>query len=279
MRRLLGVGIVLVACVVVATTALAAETVHLYLKVNGTDVKGESTQKSLGRADSIECMQFDQEVSQTSAGGIAYGPITCVKRVDKSTPLLLQALVKRQSVDAVFKFFRPSPTGDGTTQQFFTVQIKGGRISNYRLRVRDTLVPASSNLPPVEEITFTYQSISWQYTDGGVAFEVTLPGSGSEKSAGVAGYNLQADVKDRTVSLSWSAPAVPAGKKLIGYDVYRSEEENHLVDDRHRITDFPVEKPVLTDRADRGTYYYTVQAVLTDGTKLDPAPAVAVEIR
>ena len=37
-----------------------AETVHLFLKANGTDIKGESTQTSLGRADSIECVYYEQ---------------------------------------------------------------------------------------------------------------------------------------------------------------------------------------------------------------------------
>ena len=36
-----------------------AETVHLYLKANGADVKGESTQHSLGRENSIECVPVD----------------------------------------------------------------------------------------------------------------------------------------------------------------------------------------------------------------------------
>ena len=41
---------------------LMAESVHLYLKANGTDIKGESTQTSLGRQDSIECIAFSHEV-------------------------------------------------------------------------------------------------------------------------------------------------------------------------------------------------------------------------
>ena len=39
-----------------------AETVHLYLKANGTAIKGESTQVSLGREDSIECVYFESSV-------------------------------------------------------------------------------------------------------------------------------------------------------------------------------------------------------------------------
>jgi len=35
-----------------------AQTVHLFLKVNGEDVQGESSQTSEGRENSIECTFF-----------------------------------------------------------------------------------------------------------------------------------------------------------------------------------------------------------------------------
>ncbi len=37
-----------------------AEPVYLFLKVNGNAVKGDSTQSSLDRKDSIECLSFDE---------------------------------------------------------------------------------------------------------------------------------------------------------------------------------------------------------------------------
>ena len=43
-----------------------AETVHLYLKANGTDIKGSSSQESLGRKDSIECVYYEQAVKTLS---------------------------------------------------------------------------------------------------------------------------------------------------------------------------------------------------------------------
>ena len=54
-----------------------AETVHLYLKANGTDIKGESTQTSLGRQDSIECVYYEQGVktAREAGSGMATGEL------------------------------------------------------------------------------------------------------------------------------------------------------------------------------------------------------------
>lgn len=155
-----------------------AETVHLFLKANGQDIRGESSQTSLGRKDSIECIYYEQKVitAREAGSGMAtgrrqYEPLLIRKRVDKSSPLLMKALVENQSVDGVFKFFRPSPKGDGTTQQFYTVTIEQGRLASMRQVVPDTLVPASSTEPPLEEVTFVFHAIRWEFTEGGVMHE------------------------------------------------------------------------------------------------------------
>jgi type VI secretion system secreted protein Hcp len=157
-----------------------AETVHLFLKANGQDVKGESTQTSLGRDKSIECVYYEQRVitAREAGSGMAtgrrqYEPLLVRKRLDKASPLIAKALVENQKIDAEFKFFRPSPTGDGTTQQFYTVKIKDGRVASMKQYVPDTIVPASSTEPPLEEIAFVFHTISWTFMDGGVTHEDT----------------------------------------------------------------------------------------------------------
>src|SRR5688572_18455268 len=97
-----------------------AETVHLFLKANGTDIKGDSTQHSLGRQDSIECLYYKQaSITAREAGtGMAtgrrqYEPLVIRKRIDKSSPLLAKAQCENQAIEGTFKFFRPNPTGDG----------------------------------------------------------------------------------------------------------------------------------------------------------------------
>ncbi len=152
-----------------------AETVHLYLKANGTDIKGESTQESLGRKDSIECIAYEQGVTtaREAATGMVtgrrqYTPLKIVKRVDKSSPLLMKALVENQRIDAIFKFFRPNPAGDGTTEQFFTVEIKQGNVASVKQYVPITIHPESANDPPSEEVAFVFRDIIWTFTNGGI---------------------------------------------------------------------------------------------------------------
>lgn len=157
-----------------------AESVHMYLKANGTDIQGESTQTSLGRENSIECVYYEQGVitAREAGSGIAtgrrqYQPMLIRKRIDKSSPLLMKALCENQVIEAQFKFFRPNPTGDGTTEQFYTVGFKKGRIASIKQVVPDAFVPASSTEPPLEEITFVFHTINWTYTNGGVTHEDT----------------------------------------------------------------------------------------------------------
>src|SRR5215510_8717103 len=65
-----------------------AETVHLFMKANGTAIDGQSTQTSLGREKSIECIYFEHVVNaaRETASGIAtgrrtYDPILIRKRI------------------------------------------------------------------------------------------------------------------------------------------------------------------------------------------------------
>lgn len=152
-----------------------AETVHLYLKSNGSDIQGESTQTSLGRENSIECLYFEDSVRTArekgtgmATGRRTYNPIIIRKRIDKSSPLLAKALCNNEIIEGTFKFFRPSPSGDGTTQQFFTVEIAEGRINSIKRVNPDTIDPASAQEPPTEEIGFVFHTITWTYEDGGI---------------------------------------------------------------------------------------------------------------
>jgi type VI secretion system secreted protein Hcp len=154
-----------------------AETVHLYLKASGTDIQGESTQLSLGRENSIECVQFKDSVrtAREKGSGIAVGrrsyePIEILKRIDKSSPLIAKALCKNEKIDAEFKFFRPNPGGDGTTEQFFTIKIENGRIEAVERYVPNSADPAESQLPPLETVRFVFHTITWIYVPTGAEY-------------------------------------------------------------------------------------------------------------
>jgi type VI secretion system secreted protein Hcp len=165
----------------------AAETVHLYLKINGADIKGESTLTSLGRKDSIECVSYEQVVDvaggASAAGGATRGrsivhPIIIRKRIDKSSPLLLKAVQDGQVAEGLFRFYRPNPTGDGTTQQFYSVVFTNGRIISVRQFVPETINPASADEPPLEEVMIACEKVTYTFVDGGVSSDVWTGGGG-----------------------------------------------------------------------------------------------------
>ena len=158
-----------------------AETIHLFLKANGMDIRGESTQTSLGRNDSIECYTFEHSVriaaqagSGMATGRRQYEPVVIRKSIDKASPLLMKALCNNEVIDCKFLFFRPNPTGDGTTEQFYTVRLKNARISSIRQFVPDVLQAGAAKLPPLEEVAFTFSNIIWLYNNGGVTHEDSI---------------------------------------------------------------------------------------------------------
>lgn len=154
-----------------------AETVHLYLKANGQDIQGESSQHDLGRENSIECVYFEDSVrtarehgSRAAVGRRVHEPIEIVKRIDKSSPLLAKALCRNETINAEFKFFRPNPAGDGTTEQFFSVKIENGRIDSIQRTSPNSFDPAASKNPPMETVRFVYHKITWIHVPTGAEY-------------------------------------------------------------------------------------------------------------
>ena len=178
-----------------------AEPVYLFLKVNGVTVEGDSTETSLGRQNAIECLYYRQGVAlPTTSYGLTsgrrtYEPLVIRKRVDRSSPLLANALTGNRRVDGVFKFFRLSPSGDGTTEHYYTTEITQGRIVAITQFVTDVEEPGDLPDQPFEEIAFVFNQIQWTWTDGGVEFQDQVRGfnggggftSGSAATGSAAG--------------------------------------------------------------------------------------------
>jgi type VI secretion system secreted protein Hcp len=155
-----------------------AMTVHLTLTANGEDIQGESTVTTLDREDTIECFSFQygvQSASEAMSGSATgrrnYMPVSIMKRVDKATPLLWKALCNNESIEGTFKFFRPSPAGDGTTEHFYTVEIAQARIAGIDLSSPDAMGGAGQAEPPIEIVEFVYNHMSQTYESTGAAHE------------------------------------------------------------------------------------------------------------
>ncbi len=153
-----------------------AMNVYLSLKADGTDIEGDSTVSSMDRENTIECTLFDDGVSaaREAGSGMAtgrrrYDPIKIRKRIDKATPLIAKALCNNEVIEGIFKFYRPNPAGDGTTEHFFTIDIKGGRVSSIQHVSPDTMDPVETARPAEEEVEFLFSDITWTFEDGGLS--------------------------------------------------------------------------------------------------------------
>jgi type VI secretion system secreted protein Hcp len=162
------------ACLFLTFVASAGETAHLTLTMNNEVIQGESDITTLGRSNTIQCLALESEIFRPGAPATpaVHRPIKLVKRVDKATPKLAEALGQNHTGSGTFRFFRPNPSGDGTTQQFFTVTLAGARVKSHRILLPNTIVPETSVQPLLEEVTLSYTSITIRYENGGI--ETTL---------------------------------------------------------------------------------------------------------
>lgn len=154
-----------------------AQTVHLTLTANKTPIEGESTQLSLDRAGTIECVYFESAVTtpRDAASGRAtgkrqYAPLRIRKRIDMSSPLLARALTRNEACEATFKFYRPAAGGHHKSpvhtgeEHFYTVKLEGAFVSDIRLVMPDTLEnPGIETREAYEEVTFTFDRITWTH--------------------------------------------------------------------------------------------------------------------
>ncbi|HIK56157.1 MAG TPA: type VI secretion system tube protein Hcp [Synechococcales cyanobacterium M55_K2018_004] len=177
-RWFLTVALCLLAVWLPQPRANAAQPVYLFLQANGSEIQGESQQVTLGRAGAIECLSYEQSVlvpfernGAIATGRRQYAPIRITKRIDKSSPLLFKALTDNAVVEGEFRFYRLSPTGDGTTEQYYTVSFQQGRVASVKQVSPDALSPATAEAPPVEEVTFSFAQIGWRYENGGIEHE------------------------------------------------------------------------------------------------------------
>lgn len=156
----------------------SAQPVALELKADGVLVEGDGTPGLPGEGNSIECLSFTVAQSAALARGTGmptgrrtYEPISIRKRIDRTTPLIVRALVLNQEVEAAFRFFRP--TASGTLEHFFTIEISQAAVASTSQVSPDGL--AFPGAPPAvsafEDISFAFQQIRWRYEDGSIEAE------------------------------------------------------------------------------------------------------------
>lgn len=139
------------------------------------EIHGSVTQA--GREDSIMVIAFEHElispyddVSGLPTGKRQHKAITITKEIDKSTPLLLNALINNDNItDWELQFWQPSKAGKEV--QFYTIKLVNASISGIRQEMLNNKYPENMQHKEREHITFYYQKIEWIWVDGGISAE------------------------------------------------------------------------------------------------------------
>ena len=151
---------------------------NAYLTMKGEtqgDIKGSVTQK--GREDKIMVIAVQHEVSspRDAASGLPTGkrqhhPFVITKELDKSTPLLFQALTNNENITE-WKLEHWQPSKTGVEQNHYTVELQNASIAFIRSLMPNNKHPELMKFAEYEEIGFCYQKIVWTWMDGGVTAE------------------------------------------------------------------------------------------------------------
>jgi type VI secretion system secreted protein Hcp len=148
------------ACLVASTQVGAAEPVYLTARGQKQgDIKGDVTQK--GREGSMEVTKLELG-SSGSGGARKWDSIRITKRIDQSTPLLLNAYFTNETLtNATLKLWRPAMSGQ--EEQYLTISLQNALIVSDRI-VNDA---STSQGAAVEEIALTFQKIMVTYPSSG----------------------------------------------------------------------------------------------------------------
>jgi type VI secretion system secreted protein Hcp len=153
---------------------------NAYLTLKGQKqgaINGSTTQK--GRENTIAVHAFNHEVisPRDPASGLATGkrmhkPFVITKDVDKSSPLLWNALTNNENLTTwSLQCFMPAVAAAGGTaleKQFYTIALTNANVAGIYEFMPDNLDPAKQSLSLREQVTFSYQKITWTWVDGGI---------------------------------------------------------------------------------------------------------------
>ena len=138
-------------------------------------INGSCNQK--GREGTILVQAVDHEVTiprdpQTglATGKRVHNPLTILKAVDRSSPLLYMALTSGEHMKTVeIKWYQINEKGQ--EENYFTTKLEDALIISMKEWKRNCSDPAWAHLSDMEEVSFTYRRIIWRSMKEGVESE------------------------------------------------------------------------------------------------------------
>lgn len=124
----------------------------------------------IGEEEPIGIIGFSHEVvsPRDAASGLPTGkrqhkPISITKPVDAATPLLMVVLTNNENIpSATLRWYRTNRNGE--EEQFYTIDLLNANV----VGIRQTQKFVG---PPVEEVGFVYEKITWTYEPTGASHQ------------------------------------------------------------------------------------------------------------
>jgi len=113
-------------------------------------------------------IQRPYDAKRVGASQRVHGPLTLIKEIDPATPMLHLAVCTGELfTDFELAFFRTVTSGDGGTENHFTIKLVDACIVSIRMWYPNTQIELSKDYPQMEEVAFSYKKIIWTWNSGG----------------------------------------------------------------------------------------------------------------
>jgi type VI secretion system secreted protein Hcp len=148
---------------------------HLWLTDDGnTPIRGGS--EVLGREGSIEVLSvthgIDAPVDHHTGrlmGMHSHRPLTIEKEIDRSSPMLYQAIVRGMTLNsAELRWYRTSDAG--IEENYFTMSMKKVKVASISPKLLNIKEQTHTYRNHFEILELRYGEITWNYHDGNLLF-------------------------------------------------------------------------------------------------------------
>ena len=141
---------------------------YLYLEVRDeVSIEGECTQEGHENWITVYGVEHTIEIPMDQYTGLATGqrfhrPLTIIKAVDSSSPLICQALCTGKVMKTfVLDFYRINEKGQ--EEFYYQITLENATVVNYKLKKPVTFLDAMKPFHDMEEVTFSYDKITWSH--------------------------------------------------------------------------------------------------------------------
>lgn len=156
---------------------------NIYLNIEGISDQGPgaSSEESIGQMAKTEHVEDitvlalswgmyipTDRLSGQITGNRRHEHLTITKLLDVSSPPLAQHLTNPLPLECTFEFYRPGDIeATEDPEAFYTIVLEGAKVTKIQVNSPNLLLPENDHLPATEEVTFAYNKVSVEHSQGG----------------------------------------------------------------------------------------------------------------